>query len=112
MLLISETYLTYDAEGNEIDSGMRLDNEPFTFSELVDFIKENYTFSEPSSSGKPTTDTWLTNHEAGHYTHTYFSMGHTETRSLHFSRDNKASLAKYWLKALLAAQIYICPKMT
>lgn len=100
-ILISRTYSETTPEsaedGDFSDTGFIYEAHEFTFRELVRELRDCYSLSEsPSRGGR---DVWAsTNWETSDY-----STGTEREESVHFHRDNRDSLAKYWTKALRAA---------
>lgn len=102
MLLISKTFTECTPEsaenGEALDAGYAWVNQPCTFRELVDLLKEH---SYASSTGDRSVWTWFSTDS---YMEDY-STGTERVESIHFSRDNKPSAARYWLKAIKAANL-------
>lgn len=101
MLLISKTYSEVtpeSAENGELsDTGFVFKDEPFSFRELVDELRNYSCMSSCPSDGA--TSEWASTHmETVDYT-----TGTDREESLHFSRKNPARAGKYWAKALRAA---------
>ncbi|MFI3187260.1 MAG: hypothetical protein QX198_14890 [Methylococcaceae bacterium] len=105
MILIDKTFSEVTPEsaeaGDMSDSGHVYVNCPYTFSELVQELKN---FSETSSY--PCTGSardWVS---TGYSVEDYLTM-RERSESLHFSHDNPARKAKYWRKALRVAGLAI-----
>jgi len=101
MLLISKTYSEVTPEsaenGEHSDSGFVFQDEPFTFRELVEELRNFSCMSSCPSDGS--THDW-----ASTYMETVdYATGTDREESLHFSRKNPARAGKYWAKALRAA---------
>jgi len=95
MITISETYdiVTEESamEGDFADSGFVTEREELTFRELVDKLRD---YPEASCSGPVHSRTWFTS-----YADQDWRTGESESRSVHFHRDNAPRLEKYWRKA-------------
>lgn len=102
MILINRTYSVVTPEsaenGEEAESGMLATNEAVTFRELVSIMQDHPVPSCWPAGGS--TYEWLSCHPE----HDYRDCS-DETRSIHFSRENKPDAAKYWRKAMIAAGI-------
>lgn len=102
-ILINKTYSVVTEEsaeyGDYAEQGFEFENSPYEFRELVRLLRD---YSE--SSVYPLTDAdinetvWFTSEPD-----IDFRTGEETTYSVHFSRDNPARNAKYWLKAARAA---------
>ena len=84
--------------GEAEESGFISENEPFTFRELVEWMRGG----EPSSYPRACSiRDWVTQDQGE--TREFFEHGARESRSIHFARENAARKEKYWIKALRAA---------
>lgn len=104
MLLIDRTFETIDDEsaehGEAKDQGFSAINEPVTFRELIDLIRSHCHASQ--SPANPSPLVWFTNESEQDYT-----TGEWTSESIHYSRDNPARKAKYWIKAMRAAGVRV-----
>lgn len=96
MILISTTYEIVTPEsaehGEAEENGMERENEPVTFRELVDLMREH---PQASCSGPVSSEfTWFSS-----YPEQDCRTGEERSTSLHYSRENPARNAKYWSKA-------------
>ena len=92
MIAISETY----AIGDYADAGFISTREEISFRDLVEKMR---AFPHASSSGPVNRQIWFSSHGEMDY-----RTGETETRSIHFHRENSPRLEKYWRKAAAAAR--------
>lgn len=100
MIIISETYQTVTdasaAIGDYSDTGFINTWKEISFRDLVKKMRE---FPHASSSGAVNCRTWFSSHGEIDY-----RTGETETRSIHFHRDNSPKMEKYWRKAAAMAR--------
>lgn len=93
-IIISETYEIVTPEsaecGDIADSGFCYQAEPYTFRELVEYIRFNGFYNPSDSHGIPR---WLSNEGD-----TDYCTGEREIRSIHPGRDTISQ--KYWRKAV------------
>lgn len=99
-ILLNKTYelITQESaeQGDAEDRGFEFEDQPFTFRELVDEMRN---YSETSQYPINNVEwTWLTSEPD----HDYRSGDETRY-SLHYSRDNKPRSLKYWEKAMRKA---------
>ena len=103
MLLIDKTFeiITEEsAENGEVeDAGFSAVNESVSFRELVDMIRNKYFHSSQYPASR-TTHVWFTSESEQDYI-----TGEHRSESIHFSRNNPARKAKYWIKAMQLAGI-------
>ena len=87
-------------ENHECEGEYMTENDPIGFRDLV-YLMTSEGYVEPSCY-PPTGSTyeWLSTHAERDY-----RTGGTEFRTLHYSRENNPRSAKYWRKAMLAANI-------
>ena len=98
MILINKCFSECTPEsaenGETSDCGMALENGEYSFKEL---IAELQNYPEPSSShGLAQVGTWFS---TGFRIDDYATGTECE-ESLHYSQDNHARSAKYWVKAI------------
>ena len=97
MLLISETYETWDHEaieaGDTDDRGFNFQAEEYSFRDLVDYIRRNGFSREGSTQ-------WLTTVDPDRD----YRTGEETTKALHFDRENSGHKWRYWLLAIKAAR--------
>lgn len=102
-ILINRTFAEITPESSEIgdfsDNGLICENEPVTFRELCDLMKNHYQASQCPNYGG--VDVWLS---TGFFTADY-STGTEREECIHFSRDNSDNAAKYWRLAMKFAGI-------
>lgn len=96
-ILINKTYelITQESSknGSVAESGFEFEDQPFTFRELVNEMRN---YSEASQSPINNVEwTWLTSEPDHDY-----KSGDEMRYSLHYSRDNKPRSLKYWEKAM------------
>tara|TARA_R110000868_G_scaffold1078_1_gene8253 strand:+ start:2140 stop:2451 length:312 start_codon:yes stop_codon:yes gene_type:complete len=87
-------------ENHECEGEFLTENDPIGFRDLV-WMMTNEGYVEPSCyppSGS--TYEWLSTHAE-----TDYRTGETEYRTLHYSMKNHPRSAKYWRKAMVAANI-------
>lgn len=101
MILINKTFeivTEESAEGGEIEeSGFSAENEPVSFRELVDMLKGEFIHASQSPVNR-STHVWFTSEPEQDY-----MTGEYRSESIHFSRENPARKAKYWIKAMQCA---------
>lgn len=113
-LLISKTFERYtpDPEAHEDadfyekydeERGFEFEREAYTFTELVDLLKQAY--HQPSTYPTVDRDTWVTEYESNTGTIEFYQQGIVENVSYHFHQDNSDHNARYWILALKAAGI-------
>ena len=108
MILISKTYSTITPEscenGDYDDTGFIFENEPCTFREVLDYLKNH---REPSCYPLRKTDNmenvWFS---SGFEIEDYSTLEEKET-SIHFSSDNKPRALKWWKKAIIYSNLII-----
>lgn len=105
MILINRTFQEVTPEsaehGEPSDSGFIVENEPYTFRELVDALR---THSEPSDypcCGDA--NTWFSTPTSSDPDD--FETGMVRTESIHFSRANPPHAERYWRLAAVAAGV-------
>ena len=100
MIAISKTFEIVTPEsaehGDAESRGFEFKDEPTSFRELVDLMKEHPQGSSSPCSGD--VHAWFTS-----YGETCYKTGEERTTSIHFSRINKPRHAKYWRKAAIEA---------
>lgn len=82
-------------DGEAADSGFVTEHEELTFRELVRKMRD---YPEASDSGPVHSRTWFTS-----YADMDWRTGESESRAIHFHRDNAPRLEKYWRKAAAIA---------
>lgn len=85
------------AEGDTSDTGTLARNEPVTFRELVDLMREHPQASSDPHQASP--DVWF----SSGWSTTCYRTGTERQCSLHYSRDNPERHARYWRLASIAA---------
>jgi hypothetical protein len=97
MLLISETYETWDEDaieaGETDDSGFNFQAEEYSFRDLVQYIRRE-GFSRQGETR------WLETEDSTNY-----RTGEATRKALHFDRENSPHKWRYWLLAIKAAQV-------
>lgn len=96
MIAISKTFEIVTPEsakhGDAESRGFEFHDEPTSFRELVDMMKEHPVSSSHPSDGD--IYTWFSS-----YGDTCYLTGEERNTSIHYSRSNKPRHAKYWRKA-------------
>lgn len=101
-ILVSRTFEIVSHEsaalGDAEERGFDFEAQPYTFRELVDLMREHPEASEyPCAVATPRT--WFSTYPEEDY-----STGDHTTHSIHFSRENKPCVAKYWNRAFQFAK--------
>jgi hypothetical protein len=86
------------ADGDAAERGFISEGQPFTFRELVEWMRGGEPSSWPASGD---VSEWVSQSQGE--TRAYFERGEDETRAIHYSRDNAPRMARYWALAMRAA---------
>lgn len=103
-ILISQTFSRVTEEsaqyGEADETGFNFENEPTSFRDLVELMREHPNASSYRNDGN--CKIWLDSEsEQDDFTDDYI------TTSIHFSRSNPERNKKYWRKAMLAAGLKV-----
>ena len=106
MILISKTYNTSTPESSENgdfeDSGFVFENEPCTFREVLDYLKNHRDSScYPLRKTDNMKNVWFSSEFE---IEDYATMEEKQT-SIHFSSDNKSRALKWWKKAIIYSNL-------
>lgn len=106
MLLINRWFEVVTEEsaehGEPEESGLLASNEPVTFRELVEMLRDGEPSAWPATGE---TREWVTKDQGE--TRAWFERGERESHSLHYSKDNPARKARYWRLAFIAAGLKV-----
>lgn len=95
MILLNRTFSEVSEEsaqnGDTSDAGFIEENQPYTFKDLIDILK-NHPYK---SSSRVNRWTWFET-ETSQDMHS----GDYRTEAVHYSRENLPSSEKYWIKAV------------
>ena len=86
------------ADGEAAERGFISECTPFTFRELVEWMRGGEASSWPA---RGCTREWVSKSEGE--TRAYFERGEDETRSIHYACENPPRMARYWRLAMRAA---------
>ena len=84
--------------GKPANSGVLASNEAVTFRELVSLLRDGQASAWPATGDMRE---WVMQDQGE--TYAFFAHGARESHSIHYSRDNPATKARYWRLAFIAA---------